>query len=302
MILVTGGTGFLGSKLVKRLVEKGHQVRAMAIENDPLVKNLDGVDCEIVTGDITKAETLTPCMEGVTTVFHLAAVLVSHDPELFQKINYDGTKNVVDKAVEAGVKEFVYISAAAANYDVRTTYGQTKHRAEQLMREKRGETNFIIVRPTLLYGPGGGGQELVMYINQLKKFKWFIPLVGSGNVMKRWVSVDDVIEGLTLVVNQPKAYGKIYNFAGGSAHTMREYTEMLCKELGINKPIVPIPVPVCYALAAMLKRISKKPMLRRDTILGVTMPADFSIAEAQEDLGYNPMPFSEGIKRIGAAQ
>jgi NADH dehydrogenase len=200
--------------------------------------------------------------------------------------------------VAAGVKSFVYVSAAAANYDTRTVYGDTKYESEQLMREKRGETNFTIVRPTLMYGEGGGGQELVMYINRLKKSKWFVPLVGSGKSMKRWVWVDDVIKGLALLVDKPEAYGKIYNFGGGSAHTMREYTEMLCKQLGITKPIVPIPLSICYAIAAVLKRIQKNPLLKRDTILGVTMDADFSIDEARRDLGYDPIHFDEGIKTI----
>ena len=298
MILVTGGTGFMGSRLVKQLVEKGHTVRAMAIENDRQLPNLEGVDCEIVIGDITKPQTLEEPMKGVKTVFHLAAVLVSDNPELFHRINYEGTRNVVDKAVEAGVEHFVYISAAAANYKVRTTYGETKIQAEQLMKKKRGNTNFTIIRPTLIYGPGGGGQELVMYIEQLKKFKGFTPLVGAGKVMKRWVWINDVIEGLTLLVDNPVTYGKMYNFGGGSAHTMREYTEMLSRQFGINKPIVPIPVPVCYAIAWFLKIVQKKPILKRDTILGVTMDADFSIEEAKRDLGYAPISFDEGLKKI----
>jgi len=297
MILVTGGTGFMGSRLVKRLVEKGHAVRAMAIENDPQLPNLEGVDCEIVTGDITRPQTLEEPMKGVQTLFHLAAVLVSDNPELFHRINYEGTRNVVDKAVEASVEHFVYISAAAANYRVRTTYGETKFQAEQLMKRKRGNTNFTMIRPTLIYGPGGGGQELVIYIDQLKKFKGFIPLVGSGKARKRWVWIDDVIEGLTLLVDKPITYGKTYNFGGGSAHSMREYTEMLCQQLGINKPIVPIPVPISYAIAWFLKVVQKKPILKRDTILGVMMDADFSIEEAKRDIGYDPISFEEGIRR-----
>ncbi len=298
MILVTGGTGFMGSILIKRLVEKGHQVRAMVFESDPLLSNLDGIDCEIVAGDITKPHTLKSPMKNVKTLFHLAAVLYSSNPELFHRINYEGTKNVVNNAVEAEIEHFVYISAAAANYKVQTTYGETKIEAEQLMKEKRKNTNFTIIRPTLIYGAGGGGQELVMYINQLKKFKLFIPMVGSGNVMKRWVSINDVIGGLTLLVDMPITYNKIYNFGGGSAHTMREYTEMLCRKLDINKTIVSIPVPICYAIAWIFKIVQKNPLLKRDTILGVTMDADFSIEEAKKDIGYNPIPFEEGIRKM----
>jgi len=298
MILVLGASGFLGSKLVKKLGDKGFQVRAMVVENDPLLKNLENVRCEMVTGDITKPETLTEPMKGVKTIFHLAAVLVSKNLELFRKINYEGTKNVVEKAVEQGIEHFVYISAAAANYRKRTTYGETKYQAEQMMKQKRNKTHFTIVRPSLLYDQGGGGQELVMYMDQLKKFKGFIPIVGRGKTLKRWVRVEDVIEGLTLLVEKPISYNRIYNFAGGSAHTMMEYTRMLCREMGIKKPIVPIPVFICYAIAWILKIVQKEPLLRRDTILGVIMDADFSIEEAKQDLGYQPIHFEEGIRKM----
>ncbi len=297
MILVTGGSGFMGSKLVKNLVKKGHQVRAMVVENDPLLINLKGIDCEIVTGDITKPQTLDLAMNGVNTVFHLAAVMVSDNNELFHRINYEGTKNVVEKAVEEGIEHFVYISAAAANYKVRTVYGETKIQAEQLMKKKQSKTNFTIIRPTLLYGPDGG-QEFLMYLNKLKKFNWFIPIVGSGKHKKRWVSIDDIIEGLSLVVDKPITYGKMYNMGGGSSHTMKEYTKMLCIQLKIKKPIVPIPVFICYIIAWILQFIQERPLLKRDTILGVIMDADFSIEDAKKDLGYNPISFEEGIQKV----
>ena len=298
MILVTGGSGFLGSRLVKKLVQDGHRARAMVIENDPTISNLDGIDCEKVIGDITKPETLKKAMEGIKTVFHLAAVMVSDNLELFCKINYEGTKNVVDAAVGAGVEHFVYISAGAARYKVRTTYGQTKHQAEQLMKEKRSNTNFTIVRPMLVYGPNGGGQEFTMYAEKLREFKLFIPIVGDGSARKRFVLIDDIIKGLSLVADNPITYGKTYHFGGKTVHTMREATEMICKQLGINKPIIPVPAPICYAMAHVLKLVQKKPLLKRDTILGVIMDADWSIEEAQKDLGYNPIGFEEGVKTV----
>jgi len=297
VILITGSTGFLGSRLVKRLCESGHRVRAMVVNNDPMIHRLKGINCEIVTGDISDPATLDSCMKGVRCVFHLAAILVSDEPGRFHQINYIGTKNVVDAAVKAGVVHFNYVSAAAASYKKRTTYGETKFLSEQLMKEKKNTTNFTIFRPTLLYGPGGGGQELVIYIEQLRKFKWCIPMVGSGKALKRWVCVDDVIEGLSLAVNKPVSYGKIYNLGGGSAHSMREFTVMLCQQLGIQKRIVPVPVTLCRSLACILNAFQRKPILKSDTILGVTMDADFSIEEAQKDLGYNPIGFKEGLKR-----
>ena len=294
-ILVTGGTGFLGSRLVRRLVEEGHRVRAMAVENDPLLANLEGVGCEIATADITRPETLAAALAGVGTVIHLAAVLVADDPELFRRINLDGTRNLVDACVTAGVPHFVYVSAAAADYRVRTAYGETKHRAEQLVRMPRERTSFTIVRPTLVFGPGGGGQELVMYVRQLRRFRGFVPIVGPGTARKRWVCVDDVVEGLSLLVGVNASYGKVYSFGGGDAHTMRRYTELLCRRLGIGGPIVPVPVWLCRALAAVLGVVQKSPLLKVDTIIGVTMDADVDIEPARRDLGYRPIGFEEWL-------
>jgi NADH dehydrogenase len=294
-ILVTGGSGFLGSRLVRRLTEKGHRVRAMVVENDPLLANLGGVECEVVAADITRPETLAAALAGVGTVFHLAAVLYADDPQLFRRVNLEGTRHLVNESVRAGVPHFVYVSAAAADYRVRTDYGEAKHRAEQLMGSARERTSFTIVRPTLVFGPNGGGQELVMYVRQLRKLRAVVPIVGRGTARKRWVFVDDVVEGLTLLAGVASSYGKIYNFGGGDAHTMRRYTEMLCRRLHIDGPIVPVPAWLCRALAVVLGVVQKRPLLKRDTIIGVTMDADVDIEPARRDLGYRPIGFEEWL-------
>lgn len=294
-ILVTGGTGFIGSRLVRRLVGKGRRVRVMAVPGDPLLANLDGVACEIVPGDIRRPETLVPPLEGIQTVFHLAAVLYSDDPAAFRRINLEGTRNLLDAAVRARVPHFVYVSAAAAAYRVRTTYGETKHLAEQLMASRREDTRFTIVRPTLVFGPGGGGQELVMYVERLKRSKLIVPIVGSGTAMKRWVFVDDLVDGLSLLVDRPISYGRIYNFGGADAHTMAEYTAMLCRRLGIMRPLVRVPVSLCHSAAALAGLVRKRPLLKRDTILGVTMDAAFDIEPARRELGYSPIAFEDWL-------
>ena len=107
--------------------------------------------------------------------------------------------------------------------------------------KKRGNTNFTIIRPTLLYG-SGGSQELRIYVENLRKFPLIVPTVGLLRCRKRPVWVGDIVNGLSLLVNKPVTYGKIYNFSGGTDVSMWEYTTLICKHFGINKPMIPIPV------------------------------------------------------------
>lgn len=300
MVLVTGATGYIGRRLVKKLVKDGYRVRAMVVPEDPLIKTLNGVDCEKVKGDITKEETLASCLKGVKTVFHLAAVLISDDPFLFHKINYEGTKNVVQEAINRSVEHFIYLSAAAAAYKIRTTYGESKLKAEGLMK-KQNNTNFTIVRPTLVYG-AGGSRELMIYLEALRTFPFVIPVAGFGRAKKRPVFIDDVVQGLTSLVDNPVSYGKIYNFSGGEEITMWKYTRLMCNTFKIRKPMVPVPIGLCYFIATILGLVTKHPPLRRDTILGVTMDANFSFEESEREIGYKPTSvranFKEAFLRI----
>ncbi|MDP7180753.1 MAG: NAD-dependent epimerase/dehydratase family protein [Candidatus Woesearchaeota archaeon] len=293
MILITGATGYIGSKLAKKLSDQGEKVRAMVIENDKMIHNLDGVKCEKMIGDITNPELLKKCMKGVTTVYHLAAILVAKDKKAFNAVNFEGTKNVINAAVDAKVKHFILISAAAAAYKTRTTYGHSKIKSEHLMRQYDGKINYTIIRPTLLYGQGGS-QELKIYVETLRKFPFIIPTIGTLRAVKRPVWVNDIAEGLAKVANNKKSYGKTYNFGGGTAMTMWAYTNLIRKTFKINKPMIPIPLFICYMIAWIWEKVSEEPMLKKDYVIGAAMSANFEQKSAFEDLGYRPVSIEVG--------
>jgi NADH dehydrogenase len=270
----------------------------MVVDNDPLLSKLHGVNYKMVNGDITAPETLRPCLAGVKTVFHLAAVLFSGNKELFHKVNYQGTQNLVNAAVEAGVEHFVYVSAAAAGYKEKTAYGESKLRSEALMK-RRGNTRFTIIRPTLLYG-AGGSQEFNLYVNFLRGFPFIVPVIGMGKARKRLVWLEDVVAGLAMVVDKPVTYGKVYNFSGGTDMSMWECTRLLCRTFEIKKPLIGIPLWLCNLIAALAPLFIKDPLLKKDTILGVTMDANFNFEEATQDIGYHPVGIVEGLRKVFA--
>src|SRR5206468_3774853 len=156
-----GAAGEMGVRLVKRLAEGGWQVRALVLPADPLRGRLDGINCEIVEGDVRDPASLGAAVAGVDTVFHLAAVILAKDPSLYDAVNRRGTGNLVAAAADAGVRHFVYVSSASVVYPRLTPYGQSKLDAEQLVRAER-RFQHTIVRPTLVYDETGG-QEFMLF-------------------------------------------------------------------------------------------------------------------------------------------
>jgi dihydroflavonol-4-reductase len=124
MILITGGAGVMGSRLVKGLVATKHKVRVLTLPGDK-AKPLEGVPCEIVYGDVSDASSLKGVCDGVKTVYHLAAIIIAYDPADLRRINIEGTRNVVNGALAAGAEHFIYISSASATWPEGSEYAQS---------------------------------------------------------------------------------------------------------------------------------------------------------------------------------
>src|SRR6516225_6162618 len=110
MILVTGGAGVMGSRLVRALCEGGRRVRVLALPNDSGLERLKDLNCEIVYSDIRDRASLAGVCDGTTCVFHLAAVIIASDQRVFERVNVCGTHNVLQESTRAGVKHFIFVS------------------------------------------------------------------------------------------------------------------------------------------------------------------------------------------------
>jgi NADH dehydrogenase len=300
MILITGGAGVMGKRLVREFVAAGQKLRVLTLPGDAEAEKLRDNNVDIVYADITKPETLAGVADGVDTVYHLAAVILSPGkPELFDKVNYHGTANVLAECEKAKVNHFVYISSASVVYDNPNPYSVSKRKAEEIVRAST-INYYTIVRPTLAYEKGGA-EEFIHFVNYLKRFP-IVPFIGNGNSLKSPVYVEDLVKGFTAIAGNSKSYGKTYNFSGGSVHSMNDMARMILDHMGINKPFIHIPVSLCrlLAVAAMIvaKISGRKPLLTWQTISGVTQNADLDNSSARVDLGYCPRTFSEGLKNV----
>jgi NADH dehydrogenase len=294
MILVSGGAGVMGSRLVRGLVESGWKVRALTLPNDPFVSRLEGVDCEIFYGDISDASSLSGAFDRVDTVYHLAAIIIAHDPRLFEKINVIGTKNMVEGAASAGAKHFILVSSASVVYPKTTPYSISKRECERIVKEQ-DSMNYTIVRPTLAYEENGG-QEFMMFMDYLKKYP-VVPFIGRGRSLKNPVHVDDLMHGFLALAGNEKSFGKTYNFSGGEEISTWDLAHLMLKHQGITKVFIPIPVPICKLLSMIMEKFMTRPSLTWNAIAGATQDANLDHSSATDDLGYNPIGIREGLQK-----
>jgi nucleoside-diphosphate-sugar epimerase len=289
MILVSGGAGVMGRRLIAGLRQRGDQVRAL----DRPGTHLENIDLR--HGDVSDARTLLDVFDGVGTVYHLAAVLIARDPSVFERINVRGTRNMVAAAAAAGVKHFIFVSSASVVYPHTTPYSLSKRQGEEIVRQQN-TMNWTIVRPTLAYNEFGG-EEFRMFAEFLKKYP-IVPFIGRGHALKNPVHVDDLVQGLLAISGNAKTYGKTYALSGGEEIKLVELARLILQKYDMPKPIVPVPVWLCRILVAIFERTMKNPSLTRNVLAGLTQDANLDHSLATADLGYRPIGIREGLRKI----
>ncbi|MDA1193365.1 MAG: NAD(P)H-binding protein, partial [Candidatus Poribacteria bacterium] len=179
-VFVTGAAGYVGSHIVRALLERGHGVRAFVRPGRADDPNLPGTAVEIAEGDITQRDTLSGAVNGCDAVMHLVGLLeeIPEQGVTFERIHIDGARNVIDEATAAGVKRVVLMSANGVKprSEAVSGYQWTKYEAEQYLKQTGLE--YVIFRPSVLFGkPGVGQEEFASNLSDsLLSFPTFLPL------------------------------------------------------------------------------------------------------------------------------
>ena len=309
--LVTGGAGYTGGDLCRALVKRGVRVRTLALPGSD-TGPLEALGVEIVTGDLTRKETLLPAVRGVDVVYHIAAVYREQNVprRVFWDVNVQGTRNLLESAAEAGVKRFVHCSTVGVQGDIRNPpatedapyapgdyYQQSKMEGELLALKFNAEKKLpvVVFRPVGIYGPGDT-RFLKLFRNVRK------PMIGSGNVLYHLTYIDDLVEGIRLAGETPSIEGEIFTLAGPRYTTLNELYAAIAEAIGTRPSRFHLPVrPFLLAGAACEAacrpfRISP-PIYRRRMDFFVKDRA-FDISKARRMLGYDPkIDLPEGLSR-----
>jgi nucleoside-diphosphate-sugar epimerase len=315
MILVTGGTGLVGSHLIQQLLQEGKSVRALYRTSVPqTLAGLNGI--EWVKGDILDTSALWEAMEGVDQVYHCAAIVSFHPTQknLLNKTNIEGTANVVNACISQGVQKLLFVSSVAAlgriredqpidetmNWTPETSnseYGKTKFMAELEVWRGMGEgLNIAIVNPVIILGPGNwDGGSSGIFKSVYNEFPWYTEGI-SG-----FVDVKDLVRAM-ITIMQSQVSGERFIISGEN-RSYREIFTMIAKGFGKKPPykkVTPLMAEIVWRLEALKAKFSgKNPLLTKETARTAQAKVNFNntrFLKKFPEFSYTPM--EESISRI----
>ena len=314
-VLITGGTGFIGSRLALRCTGMGHRVRVLGQENTPAEEDnrvtIEREGAEVVLGTVTDREKVLRVMEDIEVVFHLAAA--QHEMNVpdsrFWDVNVAGTRNTVEAAVHAGVKRFVhgstigvYGSGLNGTIDEDSPlkpdniYGVTKLEGEKLVLSYHEKLSIVIIRIPETFGPGD--RRLLKLFRTIDKF-FFV--IGKGENLHHLIYIDDLIDGMMLAAENEAAVGKIFLLCGKEAVTTNDMVAVIASELGKKPPGLHLPFWPFYAAATImeltLRPLGIQPPLHRRSMDFFKKSFSFAFDESIRKLGFIPLyDFRQGIR------
>ena len=292
--LITGGSGYFGSLLRDRLRDRNHRVRVFDLADADDRTN----DVEFVRGDIRDPARLAEAVRDCDVVFHcVAQVPLAKDKQLFESVNVDGTRNLLQAAAGAKARKVIYVSSSAVFGAPKTNpvteetppapgeaYGRAKLEGERLCHNavKQG-LDVTIIRPRTIMGHGRLGIFQIL-------FEWIregdnVPVLGRGDNRYQFVHADDLAEACILAAARPGA--SVYNCGAAEFGTMREVLEHLCAHAKTGSKVRSVPMMPAVAMMQLTSSIGLSPLGAYHALMyGRSMY--FDIGKAQRELNWRP--------------
>jgi len=312
--LVTGANGFVGSHLVERLLREGLDVVCQVRRTSRLTW-LENLPVELRTASLEDRASISRAVEGVDCIFHVAALIRGRTPEAYNRVNVQGTRNLLEGISRTGtdLKRLVYVSSLAAAGPCPTEqpldetaqpnplpgYGASKLAAEQVVLAEKERLPVTVVRPPAVYGPRDTSFLSIFVIAQRYGLA---PIIGSPHKELTFVHVDDLVQCLWLAATTDAAVGQVY-FAGSATHRYGEFIDALEAALGrrLRRPRVPgLLARLIGELGELKWTLTGKPqVISRRKIRDVLQTRwTCSWEKARRDLGYEPtVELGEGLRQ-----
>jgi nucleoside-diphosphate-sugar epimerase len=320
-VFVTGGSGFIGGRLIERLRADGHLVRALA-RSDAAAERVRERGAEPVSGDLADVPAMRAGADGCQLAFHAAATLGDWGTrEEFERGNVEGTRNALRACGDAGVRRFVHVGTEAAlmagrplvevdetaplRPDSAALYSATKARAEQaVLAANSGRFETVVVRPRFVWGRGDTSLlPVILGMVRAGRFAW----IGGGRQRTSTTHVDNTVEGLVLGATSGRP-GNAYFVTDGEPVMFRDFLSRLIASQGLDAPSRDIPKPLAAVVAGIgeaawrVLPLPGRPPLTRFSYWVSSQECTIRIDKAREQLGYEPRrSIVDGLAEMDAA-
>jgi nucleoside-diphosphate-sugar epimerase len=311
--LVTGGTGFTGYNLAKRLAEMGEDVIALDIK-DGFKDRLEKLGVKVVIGSVNDEKLIDELMEGIDYVFHVAAAFrqINLPDEVYWNANVESNRVLIMAAKKHNIKRYILTSTGGVHGQIknppanenapiatRDYYQLTKYEGEKLASELCEKNNipFVIIRPAPIYGPGD--TRILLLFKAIKSRKFF--MLGKGTVHYHLIYIDNLVDAYLLSMKNDAALGQTYIISDDDCFTLNELVQTIADSLNVPPPRLHFPIsPVWlagYLCETVCKPIGIEPPLFRRRVDFFMSERSFDSSKAKKDIGYCPkIGVKEGIE------
>jgi uncharacterized protein YbjT (DUF2867 family) len=295
MILVAGGTGFVGGGIVRELARRGKPVAVLTRSAAKAATRFPYIEVDYREGDVRDPASLPAAVQGAEVV--IGCVQFPNSPienrrrgHTFEEIDAAGTERLVEAAKAAGVQRYIYLSGAGAAPDAKYHWFRAKWRAETAVRDS-GIT-YVIFRPSWVYGPEDSSLNRFL---AMSRFLPFVPVIGGGGRQRlQPVFIDDLGQAVAEAVDNRAADNRVFEIGGPDVLTMTEIIRTALEVMDRRRFLLPVPKVLMKAQSALLQLLPGPP-LSPDAVEFITMDALADSSELVETLGLRLTPFREGL-------
>ncbi|HEX4637041.1 MAG TPA: complex I NDUFA9 subunit family protein [Rhizomicrobium sp.] len=274
LVTIFGGSGFLGRHTVRALARQGYRIkvatrhpnRAFFLRPLGSVGQIDFVKC-----DVADADSAAQALSGSDAVVNLTGILFQSG-QTFEEVQADGAANIARAAATAGAGALVHVSAIGADAESDSAYARTKAEGEAAVRE--AFPNAVILRPSIIFGPEDG------FFNKFAEMARFfpaLPLIGGGRTRFQPVFVGDVAQAILAGLSRQD--GRTYELGGPSIYSFKEVIQLILRETGRKRALVPVPFGIAFLKAAFLQllpnplvTVDQVKLLKKDNVVSATAP------------------------------
>jgi len=264
MIVVTGGSGYVGSHIIRRLANAGRATRALVRHRQRAEREarLNGLSVDWVEADVTRPDSLSEAFSGATIVIHTVAIAIERPGRTYEGINVEGTANVLSAAKSAGVRRFINLCQLGAEPNLPYRFLASKGKAQQLVAESG--LDWTAFRPSVIWGPEDEFANTFARLAQLTPL--IFPIVGDGKAKFEPVWIEDVVTCVEKALDDKNTFKREFELGGPEVLTLEQIERRTLSALRARRAFIRFPIPLIRIVVSLMERLLPAPPVTRSLL------------------------------------